>query len=98
MSELGENGWQGEGGSHSGDDGGSGGHSLSALYQCLKFSKNKYFCFVFRDRVSLYRPGCPGTHSVDQACLKLRNLPVSASQVLGLKACATTPGLNFLKL
>ena len=27
-----------------------------------------------------------GTHSVDQAGLKLRNLPASASQVLGLKA------------
>jgi hypothetical protein len=52
------------------------------------------FCFVlfFRDRVSLYSPGCPGTHFVDQACLELRNPPASASQVLGLKACATMPG------
>jgi hypothetical protein len=33
---------------------------------------------------------CPGSHFVDQAGLKLRNLPASASQVLGLKACATT--------
>ncbi|GAB1288607.1 Coiled-coil domain-containing protein 171 [Apodemus speciosus] len=32
------------------------------------------------------RPGCPGTHSVDQAGLELRNLPASASQVLGLKS------------
>jgi hypothetical protein len=44
------------------------------------------FVFVFRDRVSLYSSGCPGTHSVDQAVLELRNLPASASQVLGLKA------------
>jgi hypothetical protein len=55
-----------------------------------------FFCFlfflVFRDRVSLYSPGCPGTHSVDQAGLELRNPPASASRVLGLKACATTPG------
>jgi hypothetical protein len=54
------------------------------------------FCFVlvlvFQDRVSLCSPGCPGTHSVDQAGLELRNLPASASRVLGLKACATTPG------
>jgi hypothetical protein len=50
--------------------------------------------FVFRDRVSLYSSGCPGTHFVDQAGLELRNLPASASQVLGLKACATTPGSN----
>jgi hypothetical protein len=49
------------------------------------------FCFLFyQDRVSLCSPGCPGTHSVDQAGLELRNLPASASQVLGLKACATT--------
>ena len=45
---------------------------------------------VFRDRVSLYSLGCPGTHSVDQAGLELRNPPASASQVLGLKVCATT--------
>jgi hypothetical protein len=41
---------------------------------------------VFRDRVSLCSPGCPGTHSVDQAGLELRNSPASASQALGLKA------------
>jgi hypothetical protein len=47
---------------------------------------------VFRDRVYLYSPGCPGTHFVDQAGLELRNPPASASRVLGLKACTTTPG------
>jgi hypothetical protein len=52
------------------------------------------FCFVFAfpDRVSLYSPGCPGTHFVVQAGLELRNSPASASRVPGLKACATTPG------
>jgi hypothetical protein len=45
-----------------------------------------------RDRVSLYSPGCPGTHFVDQAGLELKNPLASASQVLGLKACTTTPG------
>jgi hypothetical protein len=45
---------------------------------------------VFQDRVSLYSHGCPGTYSVDQTGLELRNLPVSASQVLGLKAWGTT--------
>jgi hypothetical protein len=49
-----------------------------------------FFLFFFWDRVSLYSLGCPGTHVVDQAGLELRNPPVSASQVLGLKACATT--------
>jgi hypothetical protein len=51
-----------------------------------------WFGLVFRDRVSLCSLGCPGTHFVNQAGLELRNPPASASQVLGLKACATTPG------
>jgi hypothetical protein len=55
------------------------------LFFCL-------FVFVFRDRVSLCSPGFPGTHSVDQAGLELRNPPVSASQMLGLKASDTTAG------
>jgi hypothetical protein len=50
-----------------------------------------FFFSFFRDRVSLCSLGCPGTHSVDQAGLELRDLPASASQVQGLKACATTP-------
>jgi hypothetical protein len=29
-----------------------------------------FVCFVFQDRVSLYSPGCPGTHFVDQAGLE----------------------------
>jgi hypothetical protein len=41
---------------------------------------------------------CPGTHFVDQAGLELRNPPASASQVQGLKACATTPSKIFLSL
>jgi hypothetical protein len=51
-----------------------------------------FLFFFFRDRVSLYSPGCPGTHFVDQSGLELRNPPASASLVLGLKACATKPG------
>ena len=38
-----------------------------------------FWFLVFRDRVSLYGLGCPGTHFVDQAGLELRNLPASAS-------------------
>jgi hypothetical protein len=50
------------------------------------------FPFIyFQDRVSLCIPGCPGTYSVDQAGLELRDPPASASQVLGSKVCATTP-------
>jgi hypothetical protein len=40
--------------------------------------------------IFLCSPGCPATHSVDQADLELRNPPASASQVLGLKAYTTT--------
>jgi hypothetical protein len=50
------------------------------LFVCL------FVCFVFRDRVFLYSPVCPGTHFVDKAGLELRNPLASASQVLGLKA------------
>jgi hypothetical protein len=63
------------------------GSTALCFFVCL------FWFLVFQDRVSLCSPGCPGTHSVDQAGLELRNLPVSASRVLGLKACATTPGL-----
>lgn len=42
-----------------------------------------FFCFCFFIKFFL----SPGTHSGDQAGLDLRNLPASASQVLGLKAC-----------
>ena len=48
-----------------------------------------FLFFVFRDRVSLCSPGCPGTHFVDQVGLELRNPPASASRVLGSKVCAT---------
>jgi hypothetical protein len=65
--------------------------SLSFLWVLL------FVCFVFfRDRISLCSSGCPGTHFVDQAGLELRNLPASASRVLGLKVCATTTRLWVL--
>jgi hypothetical protein len=41
-----------------------------------------FLFFVFRDKVSLYSLGCPGTHFVDQADLELRNPPASAFRVL----------------
>jgi hypothetical protein len=53
----------------------------SASLPCFFFFFGFFFFFflVFRDRVSLYSPGCPGTHFVDQAGLELRNPPASAS-------------------
>jgi hypothetical protein len=71
--------------------------SCLSLFVCFVFVLFLFvFCFLFfRDRISLCSPDCPGTHSVDQAGLKLRNLPASAFRVLGLKACATTPGFEL---
>ena len=55
-----------------------------------------FVCLIdfFRESVSLCNPGCPGTHSVDQAGFKLRNLPASAHQVLVLKVSATSTQLK----
>jgi hypothetical protein len=52
--------------------------------------------FVFWDRVCLCSLCSPGTQFIDQADLELTS---SASQVLGLKVCATTQlAQDFLKL
>jgi hypothetical protein len=80
------------------------GHQASVLTATKKSHWPVYFiylfylfvCFVlFRNRVFLCISGCPGTHSVDQAVLELRNLPASTSQMLGLKAYTTTARLIF---
>jgi hypothetical protein len=60
-------------------------HIRQALYHNQLSYLFFFSFFLFQDRVSLYSPGGPGTHSVDQAGLELRNPPASASQVLGLK-------------
>jgi hypothetical protein len=67
-------------------------------HRTISFFLFFFFFFFFQDRVSLYSPGCPGTHFVDQAGLELRNSPASASQVLGLKVCTTTAQLLFIYL
>jgi hypothetical protein len=54
---------------------------VTSFFVCLFV----FVCLFFQDRVSLYSPGCPGTHFVDQAGLELRNPLASSSQVLGLK-------------
>ena len=41
---------------------------------------------------------CLGTHSVDQAGIKLRHMLASASQVLGLETCTTTAQLIITNL
>jgi hypothetical protein len=54
---------------------------------CCFFFVCLFLCVVLAD---------PGTHSVDQAGLEIRNPHASASLVLGLKACATMPGSTLL--
>jgi hypothetical protein len=62
------------------------------LFVCFVLFCFVLFCFVLETLCS------PGTHSEDQAGLELWNPPASASQVLGLQACATTarPTVSFL--
>jgi hypothetical protein len=52
------------------------------------YSSNNFF--LLQDRVSLHSHGCPGTHSVDQSDLELRDPSASASWVLELKVCVAT--------
>jgi hypothetical protein len=60
---------------------------------CLSACLSLYLgFFFFWDRVFLCNSGCPGTHSVDQAGLKLRDGPAYASQVLKLKLCTPKSG------
>ena len=67
-------------------------HQVLRIATQYLFLLTFFFFIFFPDRVSLCSTGCPETHSVGQAGLKLRNSPTSVSQVLRLKACATTPG------
>ena len=71
------------------------------MFLCLLFVifLHACWCFLFVclfvfETGFLCSPGCAGTHFVDQAGLELRNLPASASQVLGLKVCVTTARLQ----
>jgi hypothetical protein len=43
------------------------------------FKKKAFLLYFFQDRVSLYILACPGTHSVGQAGLEVRDHPASAS-------------------
>jgi hypothetical protein len=71
-------------------------HHLCCYLILLLYFVYLFICFFFfRDRISLCSPGCPRTHSVDQAGLELRDLPASASRVLRLKVCATIAWLYF---
>ena len=55
-------------------------HHHSQLHPTVLFFGIRFLCVV----LAVLTP------FVDQPCLELRVLPASASQVLGLKGCATT--------
>lgn len=63
--------------------------------------RNSKLCFwLWEDRVFLCSLCCPGTCSIDEAGLELRDSPALVSQVLRVKAFATTtPGFfwRFLR-
>jgi hypothetical protein len=52
--------------------------------------ENFFFGGGLRQNFSLCIPGYPGTHSIGQAGLELRDPPATASKVLGLKVCTTS--------
>ena len=57
-----------------------------------------FVVFVCWGRVSLCSLACSGICFVDEAGLKLKDLPASAYRVLGLKGCTIMPGdAPFLK-
>ncbi|GAB1291159.1 Fanconi anemia group D2 protein homolog [Apodemus speciosus] len=58
---------------------------IFCILSTLAFSQQPGTSNHIQNKISLCSPSCPGTHSVDQAGLKLRNPPASASQVLELK-------------
>lgn len=82
-------------------------HHMDARHQTLVLFKNSKcskplshlsltLCIcLFLGRLSLHSPDWPGSHYADQTVLNSRDPPDSASQMLGLKACATTTGCKF---
>jgi hypothetical protein len=70
--------------------GGVEGRETIIRIYCMKKNLFSFFFFSFSFFFFFGQGFCPGTHSVDQAGLELRDPPASASQMLGLKVCTTT--------
>ena len=69
----------------------------NATFDCRVLSRNHALLW-FNHKMSKTGSSCPGTHSLDQAGLKLRDLPSSASRVQELKVCTTTALPEFVIL
>ena len=71
---------------------------FSLLFNLRKVIQKFAFCLVdlvFQDRVSLCSPGCPRTHSVDQAGLELRSACLYLPKA-GIKGrCHHRPAQSF---
>lgn len=53
--------------------------SYRSPHVCKLIRKRLVVVVLFSERVSLHISSCYGTHSVEQAVIELRDLPVSAS-------------------
>jgi hypothetical protein len=58
---------------------------LCVFMVCLFVCLFVFIFLVFRDRVSLCSPGCPGTHSVDQTGLELKKSACLCLPSAGIK-------------
>jgi hypothetical protein len=66
----------------------------NATFDCRVLSRNHALLWLDQ-KMSKTGSSCPGTHSLDQAGLKLRDLPSSASRVLELKVIMLGLAFNF---
>ena len=71
---------------------GEGGSKNLGILIFFFFLKKYLFGLIFRDRVSLYSLGCPGTHSKDQA------VHMSAVPHIGQKRASDLLEMEFLSL
>ena len=65
-------------------------------YMPVMYLQAVCYCLFFWDKVPLCSTGYPGTHSVDQAGLQIRDSAASASWVLGLKSRTITDQLKII--
>jgi hypothetical protein len=59
---------------------------ITQVSKCLHLLSQQVILFwCFGHRVSLCSPDCPGSHTIDQASLKLRDSPCLCLQSAGIK-------------
>ena len=58
---------------------------LPSIHPSLSLSLSLSLSFFLQDRICLFSPGCPGTHSVDQAGLKFKRSACLCLSSAGIK-------------